>query len=266
METLKKCCIIFLSILATLLFAFIVYPCLSYTTDPEKLFTFELRTTEQGESYYAVTGYIGQSQRFDFMTATIPAEYKGLPVYEISDKAFYSEDRYYKTEIKRIKIADGIKKIGNFAFCKTDLVEIIIPDSVESIGEHAFFSCSQLKKIVLPSNLQIIPAYAFAHCRALEDITIPTSVYSIEEKAFYYCLSINNILIPDGVISIGEEAFYKCDVLNYQRLRFSAFFEVGRNNNSRRGNLHSRHHFSKLHCPQGNHLTLYAQIDQRKHL
>ena len=140
-------------------------------------------------------------------------------------------------EIKNVEIDEGVKNIGNYAFCDciyltsitipdsvtnignnvflrcSSLTSIEIPNSVTSIGNHAFRGCRDLMEITIPSNVTLIADYTFSDCSNLTSITIPESVTSIGSYAFYTCSSLTSVTIPNSVTSIGNNAFCDCSNL-----------------------------------------------------
>ena len=73
----------------------------------------------------------------------IPATYKGKPVTEIGNRAFY--DCYNLTSVV---IPDSVTSIGSSAFyyCYR-LTSVEIGDGVTSIGDEAFYSCGSLTSV-----------------------------------------------------------------------------------------------------------------------
>ncbi len=88
------------------------------------------------EDAYAVVG-IGNVSACDI---EIPSTYKGLPVKEISEQAFYK-----KKNLKSVKIPNSVTTIadGAFTYC-SNLAEIVIPSSVTTIPAETFYDCSKL--------------------------------------------------------------------------------------------------------------------------
>ena len=82
----------------------------------------------QTDDTATITGYTGDDE-----VLVIPSKIDGLPVTAISDNAFQSKT------LKNVIVADGITKIGWFAFrdCPA-LSSVTIPASVSSIGYSAF--------------------------------------------------------------------------------------------------------------------------------
>ena len=65
----------------------------------------------------------------------IPSEFKGEPVTEIGEEAFYN-----CVALKKVIIPDSVTSIGDYAFseCRA-LTEINMPESVRNIGSAAFW-------------------------------------------------------------------------------------------------------------------------------
>ena len=190
-----------------------------------------------GKDEYRVVG-LGMAEETDVV---ISSTYKGLPVTEIGDMAFYVLDG--AMSLTSITIPDGVKSIGDSAFYKCDsLTSIVIPDSVISIGDYAFSVCESLTYNVknnlkylgnkqnaylyladvsdtaitsatIESACKFIGDSAFYNCNNLTSIVIPNSVTSIGNYAFYGCSKLTSIVIPNSVTSIGNYAFYGCSKL-----------------------------------------------------
>lgn len=105
------------------------------------------------------------------------------------------------TNLEKVVLPKGLKKIPEKAFCNTALKRIKIPASVEELGVSCFKGCEQLWKAVFetPSSLKVIGSYAFLGCN-LQSIVIPTSVERIDEYVFYQCESLVKAKIPSKTL------------------------------------------------------------------
>ena len=161
-----------------------------------------------------------------------------------SDTGWY----YYRSEIKKVEIKEGITSIGRraFGYC-SDLENITIPDSVTEIGATAFECCQSLITVTGGSKLKEIGDYAFSDCIQLNSITIPASVsecdsafegctnlktagpingnYNIKlgfteriPLGFFSGSEIEEVIIPDTVKRIEENAFRECHNLKRVKL------------------------------------------------
>ena len=112
----------------------------------------------------------------------IPSEIEGLPVTEIFDGAFYSEE----------------------------ITSIVLPDSVREISEHMCAGCINLRSIKLPANITSIPEFAFEGCISLEKIEIPSEVTHIDRCAFFGCTSLKEVKLPEKLESFDDSCFSDC--------------------------------------------------------
>ena len=165
-----------------------------------------------------------------------------LTITGTGDMYNYSQNnapwQLFKEEIKEITIAEGITRIGNFAFYNIKgVTSIVIPESITSVGENALNNCSGLTTVVwnakncptLNSNwiyrssitsftfgeqVEVIPSHVCYNLSKLSSIILPESVTSIGYSAFYGCSGISSLDIPAKVDSIAERAFYNCHGLD----------------------------------------------------
>jgi len=133
----------------------------------------------------------------------IPSEFNGVPVTQISEKAFEN-----CTDIKSVKIPDTVTSIGDAAFKNCQLLETVdMGNSVISIGADAFEECYGIKSLKLSDSVTSIGDSAFYKCKILESIDMGDSMVSIGQNAFQHCRNLNTIMIPGSVSEIGKNAF-----------------------------------------------------------
>lgn len=142
-----------------------------------------------------------------------------------------------RTNIKTVKINNGVTNIGNgaFEYCReltsitipnsvtsigigtfrdcTYLSSINLPNSVTHIGNSAFGYCTNLTEIIIPDSVTSIDNYAFSFCRDLTTVTLSKNITSIGNGTFYGCTSLKNVIVPNNVTSLGNDAFYGCTSL-----------------------------------------------------
>lgn len=119
----------------------------------------------------------------------VPDTYKGKPVVEIADNAFYyrlNNIRYtLQKNISEVVLPETIRKVGKEAFYYlTDIKKVNMPSSLIEIGEDAFWSTG-ISEVILPDGLKTVGRNAFQYCNDLTKLVIPQSVESISGNAFY---------------------------------------------------------------------------------
>eukprot|EP00980_Cylindrotheca_fusiformis_P016384 scaffold4883_cov61-Cylindrotheca_fusiformis.AAC.1 len=126
--------------------------------------------------------------------------------------------------VRRVRIAEGITKIPDYAFKNhRQLEEIILSFSVQEIGENAFRYCKKLKSILyqgrekeevgIPSTVRVIDAKAFFGCMLLARLGLKEGLKRIGRFAFYKCNSLTEVEIPSTVNVIDDQAFENCNGL-----------------------------------------------------
>lgn len=156
------------------------------------------------------TGYIlVKCSDKELTNLNIPNQYKGLPVVEIGDNAFYYEDNTYLANLTEITIPETVTRIGENAFANcTGLTAIIIPNSVIEMGNAAFAKCSNLKELTIGTGLKIIPNEAFNFCFNIENIIIPDNIEEIGDYAFQSVYNnVKEITLSNNLKRIGIRAF-----------------------------------------------------------
>ncbi|MBE7079476.1 MAG: leucine-rich repeat domain-containing protein [Clostridiales bacterium] len=173
-----------------------------------------------GKEEYRVIG-IGTVSSLDI---EIPVTYKGFPVTEIGERAFYEQ-----VYLESVSIPDSVASIGNSAFygCKS-LTSVEISDSVASIGDSAFYNCTSLTSIEIPNSVTNIGGNAFAYCSSLTKI-----YYNAETATCGICLFTRAGANGDGVtLTIGAsvktlpyELTYVVDEFNKPKITKVVFEE-----------------------------------------
>jgi hypothetical protein len=115
----------------------------------------------------------------------------------------------YRSNIRTIEIAEGITKIGNYAFSATDIKSVVIPASVTQIGIFAF-SNTAIAKIDIPATVDSIEDAAFGMCRHLDTVFVHwTALSDIKTSAAAFdsvTLAEIALVVPDGSKSAYKEA------------------------------------------------------------
>lgn len=185
---------------------------LSSCLDPKGgVLIFEL--SDNGE-YYIVTGV-----KLSGKSIVVPAEYEGLPVRKIGDRAFEKCEK-----LESITISASVQEINASAlsFCEK-LISITVEEGNEVY--HSSGNCliaTRQKQLVaagsgfeIPADgsVTVIGASAFARRKKITKVVIPESVTAISYSAFEECTNLTSVTIPYGVTEIGSNAFRGCDKL-----------------------------------------------------
>ncbi len=193
---------------------------------------FEYDLTRDGNGI-RLTKYLGNST-----CIRIPDEIEEMPVTEITDTFFETDNYYYQEDnkksklevivfpdsvekicslhgakkLKYVKLPENLKKIscGGFNMCYS-LEEIYIPDSVKLIESNAF-ACSGLKEIDFPDGASLESSIC-SGCNQLQKVHLPDNLDAIPYWMFSDCESLVSIEIPETVTSIGYSAFNNCKSL-----------------------------------------------------
>ncbi len=117
-------------------------------------------------------------------------------------------------KVKKIVIAPGITRIGDYAFCcLPNVTSVSIPDTVTSIGQGAFCYDGSLDHVAVPDSVETIGKSAFKKCSSLTDITLPKNLAVLEESTFKSCGSLSNIILPSKITKISYSVFASCGSL-----------------------------------------------------
>lgn len=156
-----------------------------------------------------ITGYKGGGT-----VLNVPEKIGDGAVTEIGDWALSPHaprikepTREFRKTITRITLPEGLKKIGESAFCDLISLESVnIPESVRSIGEYAFRDCVSLKTIIVPDGVKDIDANAFSmqHGRgALEYVRLPRTLgYFNEDCKRWRVYLFHAVNCPDLVVGV----------------------------------------------------------------
>lgn len=162
---------------------------------------FEFEDLGAGE--WKITKFIG----FDTENIEIPADIDGKKIIAVGDGLFKEDSK-----IKNVKIAQGIKHIGENAFFKCkNLKRAILPDSVETVGSYAFSETS-IDDIYFGKGIKSIGAYVCKECFRLSRIVFSDHIAEIPEMAFWRCSNLENVVLPKNIKIIGKNAFSLCKI------------------------------------------------------
>ena len=144
---------------------------------------YEITQIEDGKVYVTFTEADEDAEDITIPTTFTDAAGRICYVKEIAPYAFANHKK-----LKKVKIAEGITKIG----------------------KKAFYHCTALKKVTLPGSLVTIGDSAFEGDRSITAITIPKNVKTIGKKAFYKCKKLKTVTLKTTKMKkVGVSAFKK---------------------------------------------------------
>lgn len=155
-----------------------------------------------------ITGYVGEENNI-VIKSSYTIDNKEYDVYGISSDSFRGD----KSNIKSIKIEEGIKYIGDRAFAYSNIKTVLVPSTLESVGTDVFYNAStdfneyengyylgnndnkyvcllgtnskEEEKFVINDNTKIIKERAFANNKIIKEITLPKGI----KYLCNYCLA-----------------------------------------------------------------------------
>lgn len=144
---------------------------------------YEIAQIENGKVYVTFKEADEDAEDITIPTTFMDATGRNCYVKEIAPYAFANHKK-----LKKVKIAEGITKIG----------------------KKAFYHCTALKKVTLPGSLVTIGDSAFEGDRSITAITIPKNVKTIGKKAFYKCKKLKTVTLKTTKMKkVGASAFKK---------------------------------------------------------
>ena len=120
--------------------------------------------------------------------------------------------------VKHLVIAEGVTKIGNYAFYEWSRIEeLTLPSSLTRIGRDTFGRCRNIKRIHFSEGLQEIGSSAFDSC-PVDHLDLPKTLEKIGGYAFSGFDQLVELDLPDSIVSIGPRAFRDCSSLRSVKL------------------------------------------------
>lgn len=157
--------------------------------------------------------------------------------------------------LSNVKLPEGMKTIGEYAFRGTQIWDISIPSTVTSIGQYAFANtrlrsitfaedsnlqsiandafeyCSSLQKFIMPNTVNYVGQYAFRGCTSLQTMSFSDEITKIDRSVCYDCNALSSLHLPANLTTIGREAFYNNWNLSHidlpaslNEIRYRAFY------------------------------------------
>ena len=118
---------------------------------------------------------------------------------------------YDSYDVKSLIIAEGVTKLGNYAFAGVGFRSISMPSSLTEIGENCFQFCTRIEAVRVGKNVTTIGAHAFECCHNMKHLLLPNGLKTIGANAFASTNKLQNLVIPKSVTAVGEKIFYYGD-------------------------------------------------------
>lgn len=124
------------------------------------------------------------------------------------------------SKVSSVKLPEGVKSIGDYAFRGTQLLNIDVPSSVTSIGQYAFYQ-TRVRNVNFKddSQLQTIGYQAFYQCKSLQEFIMPNTVTKLrtynnnndsDSDTFYECSALKKIIFSDALTYLPHYTCYNC--------------------------------------------------------
>ena len=116
---------------------------------------------------------------------------------------------YGLTTLTKIYLSEGLETIGKWCIYDSNVRRIEIPKSVRVIEDEAFLSCLQLKEILIPADsaLEKIGAEAFQKSR-IERFTTPASLRILSAGVFSWCENLKEVTLNEGLEVLGDDEYH----------------------------------------------------------
>lgn len=115
--------------------------------------------------------------------------------------------------ISIVRIGNGVKKIGSYAFSDcSELSSIIIPESTIEIETNAFSNCTSLKE-AKGIEVEVLGENCFSNCVSIEQVTFP-KLLDVPSSSFSGCSSLSYIDLK-SIKAIGNSAFAGCGFISF---------------------------------------------------
>lgn len=141
-------------------------------------------------------------------------------ITRIGNRAFDSEafytydennDEWLRGGVKSIEFGNGLKSIGEQAFCWCAIEEVSLPEGLKTIETRAFSNNENLTHISFPRGLEAIGDFCFNQCASLSSIRLPEGLKELGNSCFSGVgvdfLGSSELELPEGLESIGSFCF-----------------------------------------------------------
>lgn len=108
--------------------------------------------------------------------------------------SLFTSDVWYRNNIKKLVVEEGITEIGYGSFygCGS-ITEIQFPSTLRTIDTYAFYGLTGLEELTLPEGLEILGARAFQYCYNLKTLSLPSTLRNADTCAFRQCSKLQAV-------------------------------------------------------------------------
>ncbi|MCR5652889.1 MAG: leucine-rich repeat domain-containing protein [Ruminococcus sp.] len=117
-----------------------------------------------------------------------------IPDYYESDDEKVHHAPWYKFDVRKLNLKEGVTRIGDSAFPRVNITTFTAPSSLKEIGVAAFNGVLYLTTVSL-KNVEVLEDQAFGICPNLKKVTM-NKVKSMGFGTFGYDDSLTEITIP----------------------------------------------------------------------
>lgn len=139
-------------------------------------------------------------------------------VGNLGTEAFISSGLQSATINSSLSSCENVLATKMFSDC-ANLKNVILADGIKKIEQYAFSNCTSLPTIDLPAQLEEIEPYAFNNCVLFTSVIVPYSVELMGENVFAGCKNIVDLSIPflgqkaEFVSENYSEGYYKLEYI-----------------------------------------------------
>ncbi len=119
----------------------------------------------------------------------------------IKDSAFY-----YRSDVKRLLIDNGITAIGSsaFAFCRFESIDF--GNTLETIGSLAFYDCDGFEEVLLPDSVKDVGDCAFGLSSNLKKVVFGRNVELVGDCSLLQCYELKqSVFLNRDTIIVEKE-------------------------------------------------------------
>ena len=163
------------------------------------------------------------------MTNLVALDLSEAIIENIPDNAFNG-----LSSLSWVKLPEGLKTIGKYAFEGTQIFNIEIPSTVTDIG-YMSFANTRLTKLTFDKDSQLTDIYngAFYNCTSLGEVILPNTVTTVGYAAFQGCTSLKKLIFSDAMKTVWDYTCSGCTSLqtvhlpnNLKTIRYRSFYDT----------------------------------------